>query len=173
MCASCATHYNNLSSGNPDLRPQHAWNYDLLGEHYFPAAGVVSGGVFYKQISDFIYLQNFTYSGPVSDFQGDYGRRPLGPVSARASYQYQGASIYSYGDGTRTASGDTYFYPHGQVDASTIANVTWLVSLQLQGLNLNNAIFGFYQGAPGATYSIQRETYGRSFVLGVKYGFGR
>ena len=245
VCASCATNYNNLSSGNPDLRPQHAWNYDLLGEHYFPAAGVVSGGVFYKQISDFIYLQNFTYSGPVSDFQGYYGRRPanggsghlagaevqytqrfyflpgaaaglgvdlnwthveskvallnsdgslardaqlarqspnianlgltydLGPVSARASYQYQGASIYSYGDGTRTANGDTYFYPHGQVDASIIANVTRLVSLQLQGLNLNNAIFGFYQGAPGATYSIQRETYGRSFVLGVKYGFGR
>lgn len=253
VCAGCATNFNNLTSGNPDLTPQHAWNYDLLGEHFFPGAGVVSGGVFYKQISDFIYLRNFVYQGPVADFQGYYGRRPenggnghlagaevqytqrfltlpgalaglgvdlnwthieskvgllgdtatsaatlghpvvvrhaqlarqapnlanlgltydLGPVSARASYQYQGASIYSYGDGTRTAGGDTYFYPHGQVDASVIANVTPLVSIQLQGLNLNNEIFGFYQGAPGATYSIQRETYGRSFVLGVKYGFG-
>ena len=97
----------------------------------------------------------------------------LGRVSARAAYQYQGASIYSYGDGTRTGGGDTYFYAHGQVDASVIVNVTPLASVQLQGLNLNNEIFGFYNGAPGATYAIQRETYGRSFILGVKYGFGR
>ncbi|HEY0779471.1 MAG TPA: TonB-dependent receptor [Gemmatirosa sp.] len=253
VCASCATNFNNLTSGNPNLKPQHAWAYDLLGEHYLPGAGILSGGLFYKQITDFIYLRNFVYNGPVSDFQGYYGRQPenggnghlagaefqytqrllflpgalgglgvdvnwthvesrvsllgdtattaatlghpvvtrhaqlarqapnvanlgltydLGRVSARASYQYQGASIYSYGDGTRTASGDTYFYPHGQVDASIIANVTPLVSLQLQGLNLNDEIFGFYQGAPGATYSIQRETYGRSFIIGVKYGFG-
>ncbi|GJG84901.1 TonB-dependent receptor [Gemmatimonadetes bacterium T265] len=245
VCTSCATNYNNLSAGNPDLKPQHAWNYDLLGERYLPGAGVLSGGIFYKRITDFIYLQNFIYGGPVTDFQGYYGRRPanggaghlagaevqytqrlaflpgalagvgvdvnwthveskvallnsdgsvarraqlarqspnvanlaltydLGPVSARGSWQYQGASIYSYGDGTRTAGGDTYFYPHGQVDASIIANVTPLVAVQLQGLNLNNEIFGFYQGAPGATYSVQRETYGRSFILGVKYGFGR
>ena len=246
VCTSCATSYNNLSAGNPDLKPQHAWNYDLLAEHYFAGAGVLSGGVFYKRITDFIYLQNFVYNGPVADFQGYYGRRPtnagsghlagaevqytqrflflpgafaglgvdvnwthveskvallnsdgsvarnaqlarqspnianlgltydLGPVSARASYQYQGASIYSYGDGSPTgANGDTYFYAHGQVDASIIANVTRLVSIQLQGLNLNNEIFGFYNGSPSAHYSIQRETYGRSFVLGVKYGFGR
>ncbi len=254
VCTGCATNFNNLTSGNPDLKAQHAWNYDLLGEHFFPGAGVLSGGVFYKRIADFIFLRKFVYQGPVADFQGYYGRQPenggsghlvgaevqytqrllflpgalaglgvdvnwthieskvgllgdtattaanlgrpvvkryaqlarqapnlanlgltydLGPVSARASYQYQGASIYSYGDGTRTASGDTYFYPHGQVDASIIANVTPLVSLQLQGLNLNNEVFGFYQGAPGATYSVQRETYGRSFILGVKYGFGR
>ena len=253
VCALCARSFNNLSSGNPDLKPQHAWNYDLLGEHYFAGAGVLSGGVFYKRISDFIYVGNFVYNGPVTDFQGYYGSRPqnggsghlvgfeatwtqrflslpgalaglgvdlnwthtesrvallsdtatttatlghpvtryaqlarqspnlanlgltydLGPVSARASYQYQGASIYSYGDGTPTPNGDTYFYPHGQVDASIIASVTPLLSLQLQGLNLNNEIFGFFQGAPGTRYSIQRETYGRSFVLGVKYGFGR
>ena len=62
--------------------------------------------------------------------------------------------------------------PYAQRMASVIANLTPLVSLQLQGLNLNNEIFGFFQGAPGARYSIQRETYGRSFILGVKYGFG-
>ena len=51
--------------------------------------------------------------------------------------------------------------------------MTRLVSIQLQGLNLNNEIFGFYNGSPSAQYSIQRETYGRSFILGVKYGSGR
>ena len=76
MCAGCARQFNNLSSGNPDLKPQHAWNYDLLGEHFFPGAGVLSGGVFYKQISDFIYVGNFVYGGPVPDFQGYYGTRP-------------------------------------------------------------------------------------------------
>jgi TonB-dependent receptor len=39
---------SNLSSGNPDLKPQHAWNYDAMLEHFFQSVGVISGGVFYK-----------------------------------------------------------------------------------------------------------------------------
>jgi TonB-dependent receptor len=41
--------------GNPGLRPERAWNIDLEGERFLPMAGVVSAGVFYKRISDFIY----------------------------------------------------------------------------------------------------------------------
>jgi hypothetical protein len=52
-----------------------------------------------------------------------------------------------------------------------IYNVTQNVSLQLQGLNLNNAVFGFFNGTPDAQFNIQREYYGRSVILGAKYGF--
>lgn len=42
--------------GNPDLAPTTSMNFDLMAEHYFKSVGLVSGGVFYKNIDDFIYL---------------------------------------------------------------------------------------------------------------------
>jgi TonB-dependent receptor len=250
-CTSCKNSFGNLSAGNPDLKPQRAWNFDVLGEHYMTRAGLLSAGLFYKKIMGFIYDRDFVYDGPVSDFVGYLGTRPdnggdatlkgieasytqrlymlpgylaglgvdvnwthtdsraallsdtassaatlgrpvtrfaplprqaenianvagtydLGHVSARLAWQYQGQSIYSYGDGTSTAGGDTYFYPHAQVDASLLIGLTRETQLQLQGLDLNNEVFGFFNGTPGHAYSIQREVYGRSFIVGLKYGF--
>jgi hypothetical protein len=51
-------------------------------------------------------------------------------------------------------------------------NVDADVSLQLQGLNLNNAVFGFYNDNSDAWFSAQREHDGRSLILAVEYGFG-
>nr|WP_319510817.1 TonB-dependent receptor [uncultured Draconibacterium sp.] len=48
--------------GNPDLTPTTSWNFDLMAEHYFESIGLVSGGIFYKDISDFI----------VNGIQSDY-----------------------------------------------------------------------------------------------------
>jgi TonB-dependent receptor len=94
-----------------------------------------------------------------------------GPVSARLAWTYNGAYIGGYGDGTPTANGDNYFEKHSQIDASVIYNVTPLVQMQLQALSLNNAEFGFFQGTPDHQFNVQREYYGRTFYLGVKYGF--
>jgi TonB-dependent receptor len=52
--------------GNPELDPTTAWNFDLMGEHYLESVGVLSAGVFYKDLSDYIYLFNTE-----EDFQGD------------------------------------------------------------------------------------------------------
>ena len=43
------------SSGNPFLKPVSAINYDLMYEHYFSSVGIVSAGLFHKQLDDFIY----------------------------------------------------------------------------------------------------------------------
>ncbi len=43
-----------ISIGNPDLTPTTSWNFDLMAEHYFKSIGMVSGGIFYKDINDFI-----------------------------------------------------------------------------------------------------------------------
>jgi TonB-dependent receptor len=230
----------NLTSGNPSLRAQHAWNYDVMIEHFFPSVGVVSAGVFYKDISDFIFNKTFIYNGPVTAFDGQAGTRPenggnghllgfeaqytqrfvslpgafaglgtdlnwthvdsralvdpasgreapmprtspnlanaaitydFGPVSARVAWAYQGANITSYGDGSATANGDTYFYAHSQIDASISYNVSSRVQVQVQGLNLNNAVFGFFNGTPSHDFSIQREYYERTVYMGLKYGF--
>ncbi|NNF28254.1 MAG: TonB-dependent receptor [Gemmatimonadetes bacterium] len=44
-----------LALGNPDLEPTTSMNFDLLFERYFQAIGIVSAGVFYKDINDFIF----------------------------------------------------------------------------------------------------------------------
>lgn len=41
--------------GNPDLNPTTSMNFDLMAEHYFSPAGILSGGIFYKNLNDFIY----------------------------------------------------------------------------------------------------------------------
>lgn len=42
---------------NPDLLPVDAINLDLFGEHYLGTVGLISAGVFYKRLDNFIYKQ--------------------------------------------------------------------------------------------------------------------
>lgn len=42
-----------ITRGNPNLRPAISHNFDVLGEHFFKGIGLISGGVFYKQLKDF------------------------------------------------------------------------------------------------------------------------
>jgi hypothetical protein len=60
---------------------------------------------------------------------------------------------------------------HGQVDGSIVYNATRAVQLQAQVLNINRAVFGFYQGTPDHQFNIQREYYSQTFFLGTKIGF--
>ncbi|MEL6975455.1 MAG: TonB-dependent receptor, partial [Bacteroidota bacterium] len=46
-----------LTTGNPNLLPAGADNLDLLFESYLKGAGVISGGIFYKRIENFIFDQ--------------------------------------------------------------------------------------------------------------------
>jgi TonB-dependent receptor len=53
---------SNLSVdlGNPDLRPARSTNVDLIFEHYFTNAGIISAGVFYKGIRDFNFQRTYS-----------------------------------------------------------------------------------------------------------------
>ena len=44
-----------ITRGNPDLGPTFSHNLDLMGEYYFKNIGILSGGVFYKKISDIVF----------------------------------------------------------------------------------------------------------------------
>lgn len=44
-----------IERGNAGLKPTSSNNLDLLVEHYLQSVGVISGGVFYKRLSDYIY----------------------------------------------------------------------------------------------------------------------
>ena len=41
-----------VSLGNPNLKPEHANNYDILFEQYFKPLGVLQAGYFYKSLTD-------------------------------------------------------------------------------------------------------------------------
>ncbi len=42
--------------GNPDLDVTTAWNFDLMWEKYLQPIGILSAGVFYKDLTDYIYI---------------------------------------------------------------------------------------------------------------------
>src|SRR5579871_156198 len=56
--------------GNPDLKPTHANNYDILYEQYLQPLGLIQAGFFYKQLSDPIYegVRTFITNGVASQF---------------------------------------------------------------------------------------------------------
>ena len=41
--------------GNPALTPVSAMNLDFMAEHYFGNVGILSGGIFYKRLNNFIF----------------------------------------------------------------------------------------------------------------------
>lgn len=55
---------SNLVAGNPDLRPAFSTNIDLLYEKYLSSIGILSAGVFYKNINDFQFNRNLPFLRP-------------------------------------------------------------------------------------------------------------
>jgi TonB-dependent receptor len=46
--------------GNANLKPVSASNLDFMAEHYFGTVGIISGGLFYKRMNDFIFNRTTT-----------------------------------------------------------------------------------------------------------------
>ncbi|MDO5608884.1 MAG: TonB-dependent receptor [Capnocytophaga sp.] len=58
-------------AGNPDLKATYAYNVDVMAEKYFRSIGMISGGVFYKRLDDFIFdYMSRTYTA--ANFAADY-----------------------------------------------------------------------------------------------------
>lgn len=55
--------------GNPDLDPLRSTNLDASIEFYPGDVAVLSAGVFYKKITDFVVLADVAGSGPFEDFE--------------------------------------------------------------------------------------------------------
>jgi TonB-dependent receptor len=232
-----------VSAGNPNLKPTHAQNFDILVEHYFKPLGVIQGGFFYKALTDPIYESvisvvqvgpykglnqsapangpsahlegvemawqqglrflpgalngigvqaNYSYVSSQATFPSSLGRtdKPTllrtAPnnwnfdvtydkrgVSARMGLSHNDANLWSYGgSNAKDPSGDTYLYPHTQVDAQVSLWIPHGHGLQaiLSGLNLNNEVFGFYNGAE--RFPIQREYYSRTISAGLRWTLG-
>jgi hypothetical protein len=66
--------------------------------------------------------------------------------------------------------GDNYFYPHFQTDAQISARIYRGLRLEVEGLNLNNEVFGFYNGSP--QYMTQREYYKPTYSASLRWTSG-
>jgi TonB-dependent receptor len=123
-----------------------------------------------------------------------YDRKKL---SVHLGFEYNGASIYSYQyanladvtdasgnillnanglpetapitpvGGVKGPTGDNYLYPHFQMDAQASYRLHKGFEVYVQGLNLNNEVFGFYYGSP--QYVVQREYYHPTYGGGVRW----
>jgi len=107
-----------------------------------------------------------------------------GRLSFRAGLSYNAANIFEYryqdgsdplagGPATITPGGikgpdsDIYLYAHLQVDVQGSYRLVHGLQFVMYGLNLNNEVFGFYQGSP--QYMIQREYYQPTVAAGFRW----
>jgi TonB-dependent receptor len=96
-----------------------------------------------------------------------------GRVSLRLGVSYNQASIYAYvftdglAGGVNGPLSDIWFYTHVQVDAQGSVRLNHGFTAIVSALNLNNEVFGFYQGSP--QYMIQREYYQPTVSLGLRW----
>lgn len=72
LAVSDAEHTVTLD--NPSLKPQYASNYDLSLEYYLKPVGMVSFGLFRKDLTDFVYRQEVGVvgAGPDNGYNGQY-----------------------------------------------------------------------------------------------------
>jgi TonB-dependent receptor len=228
-----------VSVGNPNLKPTTADSFDLLGERYLKPVGLIQAGVFYKNLHDPIFAVTsqitsgnffgFTQVQPVNGtsahifgFEAAYQQlltflpgmmngfgvsanyshttskaavpqrtdNPAlsrqgpnnwnlgvtydkGRLSTRLGLTHNDAYIYQYNYqtgadlGLKGPNGDIYTYAHTQLDLQGSYRIKGGLKFLASILNLNNEVFGFYQGSP--RYPTQREYYSRTFSFGLRW----
>ncbi len=117
------------------------------------------------------------------NFSPTYDKRGL---SVRLGMTYNQANLASYnytvanagpitaggnGGGLYGPNGDNYFYSHLQVDLEGTYKLRKGFTAVAYALNLNNEVFGFYDGSPN--YPVQREFYRQTFGGGLRWSPSR
>jgi len=90
---------SQVSAGNPDLKATYSWNFDIMAEKYFKSVGILSGGLYYKNLSNFIYKYSnraYTTEEFARDFPGSPNMIPEGETW-RFIQDRNGESVDVYG----------------------------------------------------------------------------
>jgi TonB-dependent receptor len=136
-------------------------------------------------------IANYTYTNSKATFDPSTGRTGTaqlqrttpnefnfgltfdrGRLSVRGAATYNSATIFGYAykdgaDGGLTGpNGDTYLFPHTQIDAQGSYTFKNGFQIFVSALNINNEVFGFYNGSP--QWFIQREFYKPTVSVGFK-----
>jgi len=94
--------------------------------------------------------------------------------SMRVGMTFDDAMIYQYQwtdnadpTGIHGPLGDNYIYAHYQFDTQASYKLPWGFQVYGYGLNLNNEVFGFYNGS--TQYVVQREYYHPTYAGGIRW----
>ena len=92
---------SEIVAGNPNLKATYAYNFDLMVEKYYKSVGLLSGGIFYKNLNDFIYTyrdNQYTNAEFAADFPGQPNPIPeTNPGNWGLTQQRNGESVGVYG----------------------------------------------------------------------------
>ena len=188
---------NEITIGNPELKPTVSYNFDLSADYYFRSIGLISAGIFYKKIDDFIVDQvstNYEYQGNtytpsrVEDFnfEGRENEKDLSmPGSpehtANASLYFEKGGLnlrlsYNFASDFIDEMGESTFYDryydkvnYMDVNASYTFGKKFKTTFYAEANNLLNQPLRYYQGTKDRT--MQAEYYGVKVNAGVKINF--
>lgn len=132
--------------GNPFLPFPYAFNLDLLFEHYWKGRNMISGGLFYKNIDDFVFnYKIFGYLQDPTDFNVQKYEMEL-PVSGKqamvSGIEFQVMSFFDKLPGKLKNLGGmvnyTYSYSEAEIFKRFLANDANNLIVVEQGEDFNN-----------------------------------
>ena len=85
-----------VSGGNPNIKPTLSYDYDAAAEYYLPSLGIVSAGVFYKDIKDYLFKRSYILVGGPYDgyrFSGSENIAQSHVAGLELSYNQQFSSL--------------------------------------------------------------------------------
>lgn len=139
-----------ITYGNPKLKPTYAWNFDLIYEYFFGTKGIVSLGLYYKYIKDHIFAYSgsgdATYSGIVIRRFENVNKSYV--VGLEMQFERKLDFLPKGLDGLGIGVNATYTYSRMQVPGrdkkqSMTEQTPWLINAKLfyekYGLNLSLA----------------------------------
>lgn len=158
-----------VTANNTGLKPQYANNFDVALEYYFEPMGLISAGVFLKEISDFLYQGDAGLIAPGGDngFGGDYAgfelRTQLNGGFARVrglelNYQQQFSNLRGFWRGFGVYGNLTLLDTKG--DYGSIGNT--VTQGQLAGFETRTASMGISYNSPRWSIRLQRTYNGPS-----------
>jgi hypothetical protein len=153
-----SANYSYTTSGTTKVDPLRTDNPALLRQA--PNTWNISPTYDRRRLSIRVGL---AYNGP-NIFQYQYHDLSLNPTPPPAT------TPNPQPGGTKGPSGDNYLYSHFQVDAQGSYYLGKGVTAIVSGLNLNNAVFGFYNGSP--QFVVQREYYKPTYTFGFRWDLG-
>ncbi|MGX8290174.1 TonB-dependent receptor [Xanthomonas oryzae pv. oryzae] len=112
------------SGGNPDLKPYESTNYDLAAEWYFAPSSMLSGEVFYRDISSYIVSTTVGEQRPATNLNRAGLYQVTTPTNA-SDAKVKGASI-NYQQTFGLGFGLQANYTYAKADASTGLNLPYL-----------------------------------------------
>lgn len=126
-----------VTANNPGLKPQYSNNFDVTAEYYFEPAGLLSFGVFLKEINGYIYSTSgqLIGSGDDNGFEGQYAGYELRSKANggfakikgwETSYQQRFAFLPGWWSGFGAFANYTWLDTEGNYGGTTVQTTSTL-----------------------------------------------